>query len=1072
MNLKLQRKKKLLFFKPYSTLSPLFYLFFFLFLSNTPLYAQAYANIPDPIVVNYKKVTAADLIRSIDQQTSYQFFFDDALNTVELQNIYYQKTTLGKLLKRLNLSGLVFSLLNKNITVTYSKPAPVKTAEPGRISGKVVDDKGEPLPGASIKIVETGQSLQSSVDGTYQLNIAAGSYTLEVSYISFQTKRIADVTVKEKQLTKLDVVLNVSSSDLNEVVIQSSYKKESIAGLYAQQKNSASMTNGISAEQIARVPDNNVGAVLKRVSGVNTIDNKYVVVRGLTERYNQAMIDGIIVPSTDMNRRNFSFDVLPAEMISSVVVNKTATPDVSSEFSGGQVTVNTLAIPEQNFISFSLGAGYNSRTTGKDFLQAGGRGKYDYLGFDDGIRKAPQGIKGWVFGESDDPTTYVPEAIEQSKKFRAKSFSVAKSQAVPNQNYRFSLGQLYDLKENLKFGFVGGLTYRNTQEHNVYTTVRGNGASSASVVGEIDNPAIRGDGNVYKFNTTLGGLLNFGLQGEKFKLISRNLYTQMLTDDLYETYGFSYDANSGRQRELFQDPVFTNILQNKLEGENKLTKQGLLLNWSGSFTRIKQDHKDLRKFTYSLLKSPGEYYQVPNITDNQFIGGAYVNDYRVWTDVNENDYNWMLNLAQPFDFLNDKSLVKIGYTGWYKKRKQSNLLVRTYTQANGKNQFNDLYEKILAPENVGYGLNKAYYYADAENGGDQYSGVSNYQAGYLMLDQRFFKKLRLVYGIRAENFDLKNDQLAAIRYNELHPTAAKPILNGEKNWRYLPSANATYSLNDQMNLRAAFSVTMVRPDFRETAAFAFPDPILRVNVSGGNVVSTKIKNYDLRYEWYPSSGEIISVTGFYKEFDRPVELVAQPTDNLYIFKNQKSAESLGAEFEFRKSLDFVSDQQWLKDISLFGNVTVMKSEVIATFIDAGVEKEINMRRPLFGQAPYILNGGLSYTGAFWGLNVVYNRTGYRTYALDARADQIEYENGRDLLDVQFNTKLLKKKAEIRLNISNLLDNVALFYQNTLQNGSVNTEPTSGTNKYEKDTDRVTHKIKYGRTANLSFTYNF
>ncbi|GAA4317810.1 TonB-dependent receptor [Mucilaginibacter gynuensis] len=1036
------------------------------------MFAQAYATITDPISVSYSKVKATTLIKAIDQQTAYQFFFDDELNTIELENINFKKAPMGKLLEELSRSGLKFTRINKNITVAYSKPEPKKKAAPGRLSGKIIDEKGESLPGASVKVIETGLAMQSSVDGTYQFSLAPGTYTLEVSYVSFQTKRIADIVVKDNQLTKLDVVLNVSTSALSEVVIQSSYRKESINGLYAQQKNGASMTNGISAEQIARTPDNNIGAVLKRVSGVNTIDNKYVVVRGMTERYNQAMIDGIIVPSTDMNRRNFSFDVIPAELVSNVVVNKTATPDVSSEFSGGQVTVNTLAIPEQNFISFTLGTGYNSRTTGKDFLVAGGRGKYDYWGFDDGRRKEPVGLKGWVFGDKgDDPRQYVPEAIEQGKQLKAQSFAVAKSTALPNQNYRLSVGRLYNLQQDLKLGFVAGLTYRNTQENNPFETVRNLSGGG----NYIDSAELRGTGNAYKFNTTLGGLLNFGLQGEKFKIVSRNLYTRMLNDELYETYNYSEDAGA-KQRDLFQDPVFTDILQNKLEGEHTIGKSGLLLNWSTAITNINQDHKDLRNFSYSKVKAPGTYYQSPNVDASNTIPSPYEYDYRLWTDVSEHDYNWMLNLSQPFNFLKDKSLVKVGYTGWYKKRAQSNVLARTYRQAGGTSDFNDFYENIMTPEKMGYGLNQAYYFVDAENGGDQYSGASKYHAVFLMLDQRFFKKLRVVYGVRAENFNLRNSQLAAIRYNETHPNNLKPILNGEKNWSFLPSINATYSLTPQMNVRAAYSTTMVRPDFRETAAFAFPDPLLQGSVSGGNIVSTKIRNYDIRYEWYPTAGEIISVSGFYKEFDRPVELVRQQIAAFYIFKNQKSARNTGFEVEFRKSLNFLADYKWLSNFSLFGNATFMKSEVTGVTTNAaGEEIEYKVKRALYGQAPYIINGGISYYSDFGGFNLVYNRTGYRTNYANADPTTTEFENDRHILDLQLSAKLLKRKAEIRLNISNLLDNESMFYRiNRYKQDADKLEVvlSEGSNKYEKGTDFERYRIKYGRTASLTFTYNF
>lgn len=1069
-----------------------------LVISSLPLHAQAGIVAKRMVNLNYTKVSAATLLNEMAKQSKYNISFNTPVfERLQLSNIRYTNIPLSVVLKDLEKKTKLSFMISGNHISADINESKVINQQPGRISGKIVDDKGEPLPGASIKLIELGRTITSSVDGSYSFSVEPGTYTIEVSYISFQTKRIGDIVTKAGLLTKLDVVLKVSSNALSEVVVRSSFKKESIAGLYAQQKNAASMTDGISAEQIARTPDNNVGTILKRVSGITTIDNKYVVVRGMSERYNQAMVDGIVLPSTDMNRRNFSFDVVPAELVSSVVVNKTATPDVSSEFSGGQVTVNTLAIPETNFMSFGIGSGFNDRTIGKDVLQVGGRGKYDYFGFDDGRRKQPEGIKYWVFragGNDDNPLDYEPTALEQSKRFNPDGFKLYKNTTRPNQNYRFALGRLYDLNQKMKIGFVAGLTYRNTQEVNNYTTTRGYGNADL-----IDTDSA-GRGTISKFNTTWGATLNGGLQGEKFKINMRNLYTRMLSDDSYDVYKRQNDDFGAKERSIFADPVFTDILQNKLEGEHRLTEGGLLLNWSGARTQVTQEHKDLRSFTYRYTTRINgvDLYQTPGLTNNNNVAGDFNYDYRLWTNVEQTDYNWMLSLSQPFNFLKDKSLLKIGYMGWQKDRKQGTLVARLFSDYTGKFfELYEPYENVLSPDRIGYGQDKGYYFADAENGGDQYKGKSKNNSFYLMLDQRFFQKLRVVYGVRAENFNSKNAQLAEIetrrRLLELYPDVSfsgrPPLETGEKNWRYLPSVNLTYSLSSEMNFRAAYSVTMIRPDLRETATMSFVDPLLRGPISGGNLSSTRIDNYDVRYEWYPSSGEIISVSGFYKKFDKPVELMKTTSVNEYYFTNQKSATNLGAEIEIRKSLGFIADKKWLNDLSLFGNATIMKSKVIQdvevpVVVDGQPTTseivERSLKRPLYGQSPYILNAGVTYSSKYFGLNAVYNKFGYRTYTIEDNPSLIEFENGRDVIDLQLNTRLLKQKAEIRFNISNLLDTEALYYVNangyqvTTINGHPDVIALPGTSdKYKKaEGDQVKQKIKYGRTFNLSFTYNF
>lgn len=1043
------------------------------------------------------------IFRLLEQQTGYTF----AYNNREIKEKLAEKFSFAENSKPLS---AILDMITRRTRLQFRQSgtiisvqqgiAPVSSAgkkEPGKITGRIIDEEnGQPVVGANVHAGD--RTAISGADGTFSLSLTPGSYTVLVSYTGYMNKEIAEVEVKDNQAFELNATLKRGKGQLTGVVVKSSARKESIAALYTEQKNRASMSDGISAEQIARTPDNNVGAVLKRVSGVNTIDNKYVVVRGLTERYNQAMIDGIAVPSTDMNRRNFSFDVIPAELVSSVVVNKTATPDVSSEFSGGQVIVNTLAIPVQNFLSVTIGAGYNSQTTGKDFLQVGGRGRYDYLAFDDGRRKAPEGIKYWMFksggGDNDNPLDFQPDALEQSKRFDPNGYKLYNNIARPNQNYRFTIGRLYHLNEKTKIGFAGGATYRNTQEINKYTTARG-----YDVTADWLNTDSAGRGIVNKFNTTWGAAFNAGIEGEKYKINIRNLYTRMLNDDAYDVYKRQNDALERKERSIFADPVFTYVMQTKLDGEHQLTKKGLLLNWSAARTSLSQHHNDLRSFTYRYTTTieGKDIYQTPGLTDNQTIAGAYNYDYRLWTTVQQTDYNWAVSLSQPFSFLKEKSLLKAGYAGWQKERQQGTIMARLFSDYTGK--FFDLYEgyeSILAPERIGWGQDKAYYYADAEQGGDQYKGKSKNHSLYLMLDQRLFKKLRLVYGVRAENFNSKNAQLAEIEtrrllqllYPDVTFVGRKPVETGEKNWRFLPSVNLTYNLTGKMNLRAAYAVTMVRPDLRENATMAFVDPLLRGPISGGNLASTLIKNYDVRYEWYPSAGEILSVTGFYKHFDKPVELMKTTTLNQYYYTNQKSATNLGLEMELRKSLGFIADRTWLQQLTLFGNATIMKSEVttlkeliepIPGTPDVKVTMvEADTKRPLFGQSPFIVNAGISYTAAQFGVNAVYNRSGYRTYTIEDEPGFIEYENGRDVIDLQLSARLLRQKLEIRLNISNLLDNAAIYYINPTgykgipgSNGEWASE--KGAAKYNKaDGDFVRHKVKYGTTTNLSFTYHF
>ena len=239
----------------------------------------------------------------------------------------------------------------------------------GTISGTVLDSNGFPIPGATL-FVEGMKEKGTATDikGQFTLkDIPARDVKVEISCISYRKMLISDVKVYGGKTTPLDVILQDETEMLNEVVVTATYNRASANGLYAKQKAMVAMSDGVSSDLIKRTADNNVAQVLKRVSGV-TIDNgKYVTVRGMSERYNNVQLNGSTLPSTEPNRRNFSFDIIPTALIDNVTIAKTFTPDMPGEFTGGLVQVNTLSVPEKPLVSVSIGTGFNSISTGKEF---------------------------------------------------------------------------------------------------------------------------------------------------------------------------------------------------------------------------------------------------------------------------------------------------------------------------------------------------------------------------------------------------------------------------------------------------------------------------------------------------------------------------------------------------------------------------------------------------------------------------------------------------------------------------------------------------------------------------------
>lgn len=1000
-------------------------------------------------------------------------FDADARASIDAKDI-----TLQQALTRL-LAGkrIGFKEAGRNTIVLYRLPAPQR---PGRITGKVVDDKGEPLIGASIRIIGSSGShaTQSDNDGNYTLNLSPGTYSVEISYISFQTQRITDVSVKANESTPLTVALKVEANTLNQIVVTSGYKKASISGLLAQQKNAAGVTNGISAEQIGATPDKNIGESLKRISGVSTMDNKFVLVRGIGERYNAATLDGTLLPSTEAQNRSFSFDMIPSNLVDNVVVNKTVTPDMNASFGGGLIQINTKDIPNENFMSFSAGVSYNDQSTGKDFLSHK-RGKHDYLGFDDGKREFPKdlfSVSGMNLNENMEAIT------EQSKRFTNDNFTVYNNPTAPSQNYQFTIGRLFALdtaNSANKFGFTGSLSYRNSQNIDHIDETRR---------GSWDNNSINA-GKSYGFNTTWGGILNMGLQLGKNRFSFRNTYTRIFDNDLARIIGYNDEygnmpPQTGLQKpnliEEADNPTFTSLFQNKLTGQHQLNK--VKLEWEFARTAVDRKEMDLGISEQILRKLGTEYEYFYNYasTREPRIKPASRQNYHN----SEKHYSWNVAATIPFDLGTVRNNVKVGYFGLQKKAKFDWQVASLSTMPNIKDSL--LYLPIseaTKPENMG---DQGFLYMPWYN--DYYEGKSQNHAGYVMFDNRFTEQWRLVWGVRAEYYEY-NEINNALNGKEGQFGAIFSIKE-DKKWQWMPSANLTYSPFTTLNIRAAYSSSIVRPEMMDNSQFFRYSAYLGGNYGSTGLYSTRIDSWDAKVEWFPGLGEIISAGGFYKNFDKPAEMAINGNGD-YNLRNADWAKVWGLEFELRKNFGFIYDNEILNNLAAYGNLTLQKSEVKGTFqitdpndpAGGTILASMKQNRSMYGQTPYLFNAGIQYTGELLGINLAYNKTGLKTALISEQKHLTQYELPREQLDAQISYRFMKKRLEIKVNAGNILNTASEIYRNF---GSYEPNPDyefngdisdtqrlkeGFTDKYEEG-DLVMFKQHFGRTFSTSLTYTF
>ena len=909
-----------------------------------------------------------------------------------------------------------------------------------RLSGKIVNAKNEPIPGVSIKIAGSQEGTASDIEGRYSLILSVGKkYTVEFSAIGFVGKSVNDVEVGPGLDNDLNIVLEVEPKNISGVTVRSTTRRqENTAALLAFQKNNISLSSGLAADFIRRTPDKNTGEALKRVSGASVQDNRFVVIRGLSDRYNAAIINNAQLPSSEPDKKAFSFDVIPAALIDNIIVNKTATPDLTGEFAGGIVQINTKDVPTKNQLSLGISFGFNTQSAFKDFL-SNKRNNTDWLGFDDGTRDLPQGFPNTPqeYRALGGTNTGVQQQIELSRLFNNDVYGEKKSTALPTQTYSLTWSNVARCKDGGTFGTIVSLQYRSSMLK--YEVERKLHEDNGNVVVKLND-----DQNRYGVN--IGSLANFTYVKGQHKISFKNLFNQLFEDNYYTRSGVSNDR--------IQDINFRSSVLNQrslysaqLEGEHQLNSNGVKLRWNGNFSYNFKTQPDLRTSAYFRAKGSGDPYEY-NDDDTR----------RFFSDLKDYSYGGNGSLTFPFTMGEDKQSFKVGGSVLIRVRDFDSRIMR-YEPSN-PNQFDPAknflpFDKIFAPENIAV---DGFKILDFTNNQDEYFAVSANDGIYGMFDNKFGEKVRLVWGVRAEYFEqfLRTEDVSK---NEV-------IVNTEK-WDVLPSLNFTYSPNVRNAIRASASRTVARPEFREIAPFSFYDYEMNYGVNGNpDLKRTAILNGDLRYEFYPRGGEAITIGTFYKSFNDPIELRLDPSSVLdrrnYGYSNADKAYSIGAEFEVRKGLGFINSS--FETFSLFANLTYTYSEVTLAST-SGTGGTTSSTRPLQGQSPYLVNAGLQYNSknTVWSGSLLYNRIGQRL-ALVGLPDlgfRDIYERPRDQVDIQLAKKIFQKKGELKIIWADLLNPAYMFYENV-----------DNAKAYSASTDRLFSSYTPGSTITVGFTYDF
>lgn len=854
------------------------------------------------------------------------------------------------------------------VSLLFSVPA---LAQDGTIRGNVIDDAtGEPMIGVTVVLKGTTQGAVTDLEGSFSIKVQAGTYDVQASFISYKTVTVSGVVVTAGEVTAVGTVrLSEAVEELAEVVITAEAIRSSETALLTVKRKSANLLDGISAETFSRIGDSDAGGAIKRVPGVSIQGGQYVFVRGLGDRYVKTILDGIEVPGLDPDRNAIQIDIFPTNIIGNIVVYKTFTPDLSADFVGGTVNIETREFPEEKTIKFNASVEYNpSMHFNNDFLTYNG-GNTDFLGFDDGTRELP-------FDSRDDdipsPGTQNPLVREITQSFDP-TMAASEGTSLPNFSLGFSAGNQLE-KPNYTLGYNTALSYgmKNTffedAQDNYF--IRPNEQDQTQLEGDTEFSGPMGIRDV-QWNALLGGALKTNLS--KFSVQLMHLQNAFETASLRRRVRSNENVNVSMVDNLeYTERSLSNLI---VSGEHSLADNTFHVAWSGGLTLAEINDKDVRITPFTVNPSDG------GLTIEPSEGGE---PNRIWRSLDEQNYVGKLDLTKDFKFRDHDSKLKFGVSNIYKTREfRIDDFFLSIRGSQPDLNLNADPDRLLIDENVisaDEGLGVAIQDRFVES--NSYEGRINILGAYVMGEIGLTDKLKTILGVRVEQYD---QYYTGLNQEALSGSPAGRVFDDENvlnSFEFFPSANLIYAVRESSNIRASYSRTVARPSFKELSTAEIQDVLTGLTFLGNiDLVETFINNYDLRWEYFFERGQTFSVGAFYKTFENPIELVRQPNQPTDIRPtNVGDAEIIGAEIEVRKNLDFISPT--FTDFSFSTNLTWTSAtvEIDSTEREGRInglrgDQQLEEERDFLGQPPFIINVALNYVNfeSGWDGSLSFNR---------------------------------------------------------------------------------------------------
>ena len=895
------------------------------------------------------------------------------------------------------------------------------------------------MPFANVLVKGTNKGVTTDFDGNYSVNIQAGTYTLIFSFVGYKTKELTDIIIKENDVKEINVNLSSASVGLEEVVVSVSVQKNTEEALLMMQKKSANLMDGLSSEAFKKVGSSNLANAIKRAPGVSIMGGKYVYVRGLGDRYTKSILNGIDIPGLDPDRNTIQMDLFPTNILDNVQIIKSFTADLPADFTGGLVNIVTKEFPSKKSPALSMSLGYNpDMHLNSDYRSYKGSST-DILGFDNGQRKIPIDNNLSSFYNqslndlfSDNLNADFPNLA--SKDYNtindlSNSFNpimaAEKSNSLMNMSLGYSTGNQFDIgKKEHTIGWLGAISYNNQTEY--YSEAIDNyfNTNTNPDVYALDTFRTQ-RGEIGINNVILSGLggLSYRTDKSKFKLTLMHIQNgEKKAGRFRQENRFTDFVDYNKDNLEYSQRSITNIILNgthTIIDSSFLSKLVDKIEWKISPTISKIHDKDVRSTIFIDDNNAFKYKDNTQPT-------------RIWRFLNENHFNSKIDFTKNYELDSEKAKFKYGALATYQTRDFQIARFQVscwddpsvWSVINGDpNLIFDSSVLVTEPNPIGSYMNPRATITDRSS---QFQSSKRNFSGYISNELKLFGVLKTIVGLRMEKFDLfyTGQNSSGDNFNN------ENVIN---KLDLFPTGNFIFQMSENSNLRTSLTRTTARPSFKEASIAQIFDPLSNMTFVGNiDLKPSYIQNYDIRYEYFGKFSQMMAISFFYKTFQDPIEMTyyeSAPTN--FTPANLGSATVGGIEFEIRKNLEFISEG--LKDLSFNVNMSFIESRL--TFSESEKSRrESNKRtgetmgdyRTLQGQAPYLINSGISYTNPDKGIQtgIFYNVQGKTLEIVGDGFRPDVYRIPFHSLNFNFSKTFGKeRKSTVNLRANNLLGDV-------------------------------------------------